>query len=120
MQGLPFALNCANQIPSIWLSHEQQKIHIVFQKYEDNYEILEEMNYNLEKPIKIVDTYTINCEIINKGYSPKEKFYLYPYYYISNYKFPFEIIIPNKMKNEASFLFPKQGLYLFIYLILLI
>ena len=78
------------------------------------------MNCYLEKPVKIIDTYTINCQIINNGYSPKEKFYLYPYYYIRDYEFPFEIIIPNKMKNEASFLFPKQELYLFIYLILLI
>ena len=89
-------------------------------KKEDNYEILEEMNCYLGLPTTIVDNYTINCEIINNGYSPKEKFYLYPYYYIRDYKFPFEIIIPNKMKNEASFLFPKQGIYLFIYLILLI
>ena len=89
-------------------------------KKENNYEKLEEMNCSLVLPSTIVDNYTINCEIINNGYSPKEKFYLYPYYYIRDYKFPFEIIIPKKMKNKASFLFPKQGLYLLIYLILLI
>ena len=87
---------------------------------ENNNEKLVEMNCQLGKPTKIVDDYIINCDIINNGYSKKQKFYLYPFYYINDYYIPFEVIIPKKMENKSSFQFPKHGLYIFLYLLLLI
>ena len=86
----------------------------------NNYEILVEMNCKLGKPTELVDNYIITCDIANNDYSIKESFYLYPFYYINDYYDPLEVIIPNKIKNKASFLFPKFGLYIFFYLILLI
>lgn len=78
------------------------------------------MNCQLGKPSELVDDYIINCDIINNGYNKNQKFYLYPFYFIKDYYFPFEVIIPNKMKNKSSFQYPKHGLYIFLCLILLV
>ena len=95
-------------------------VNVGGEKEKDHIKLVE-MNCQLGKPTKKVDDYEINCEIINNGYSTKQKFYLYPYYYINDYYLPFEVIIPKKMEsdNKSSLQFPKHGLYIFLCLLLL-
>jgi hypothetical protein len=76
-------------------------VNIGGEKEKDNIKLVE-MNCQLGKPTKKVDDYKINCEIINNGYSTKQKFYLYPYYYIKDYYLPFEVIIPKKMEMKKK------------------